>query len=421
MTFKNAKRIIGNLVLLLIVIAAVQRSTYDLTDPAERVRKYTRWQEFDYVSWMADALVLKVSLGSINFPNYLGAAGQVQVVYDYLTLLQQLDDVRAQIATKFADPAVNDPQLATAELSAEQAKLTARIRQEQPLAEAVLQGQISAVAAELGLSLGGQLVPPLLYHVTPLPRALIVSPRTVIQQEADISLLPDIKLSDITQLEDAVAKGLDVSALVVPIGGVGVYPTMVTSTEDLNWLVETVSHEWTHNYLTLRPLGALYYSTPDMRTINETAANITGTEIGHAVIREYYPERAPLPQPETSPQTAPAPRPSPPVFDFRAEMHTTRLKVDELLAAGKVAEAETYMEARRQFFWDNGYQIRKLNQAYFAFYGSYADQPGGAAGIDPVGAAVRLLRSESRNLSAFLNRISWITSYTALQRISDSR
>ncbi len=50
---------------------------------------------------------------------------------------------------------------------------------------------------------------------------------------------------------------------------------------------------------------------------------------------------------------------------------------DELLAAGKIEEAEAYMEARRQVFWDNGYAIRKLNQAYFAFYGAYADVPGG--------------------------------------------
>ena len=42
------------------------------------------------------------------------------------------------------------------------------------------------------------------------------------------------------------------------------------------------------------------------------------------------------------------------------------------------------MEARREIFWQNGYAIRKLNQAYFAFYGAYADIPGGPAGEDPV-------------------------------------
>ncbi len=84
--------------------------------------------------------------------------------------------------------------------------------------------------------------------------------------------------------------------------------------------------------------------------------------------------------------------PEPPVFDFNAEMHVTRVRADELLAQGKIEEAEQYMEARRKVFWDNGYQIRVLNQAYFAFHGAYADVPGGAAGEDLVGPAVRKLR-----------------------------
>jgi hypothetical protein len=96
-------------------------------------------------------------------------------------------------------------------------------------------------------------------------------------------------------------------------------------------------------------------------------------------------------------------------------MHTTRITVDAMLAAGKIEEAETYMETRRQIFWKNGYTIRKLNQAYFAFYGAYADVPGGAAGGDPVGPAVRALRAQSASLADFINRISWMTSFGELQ------
>ena len=75
------------------------------------------------------------------------------------------------------------------------------------------------------------------------------------------------------------------------------------------------------------------------------------------------------------------------------------------------------MEQRRIFFRDHGYIIRKLNQAYFAFYGAYADQPGGAAGEDPVGAAVRELRAKSPSLASFLNQVSWITSFEQLQKV----
>jgi len=98
-------------------------------------------------------------------------------------------------------------------------------------------------------------------------------------------------------------------------------------------------------------------------------------------------------------------------------MHETRITVDQLLAEGKIDEAEEYMEARRVIFWDNGYRhLRKLNQAYFAFHGAYADEPGGAAGAteDPVGSAVRQLRADSPSLAAFLNRISWMSSFEQL-------
>jgi hypothetical protein len=98
-------------------------------------------------------------------------------------------------------------------------------------------------------------------------------------------------------------------------------------------------------------------------------------------------------------------------------MNETRTTTDALLADGKIDEAEAYMETRRQVFWENGYLIRKLNQAYFAFYGAYADQPGGAAGAteDPIGNAVRELRAQSSSLSEFLNRISWMWSFEQLQ------
>jgi hypothetical protein len=145
--------------------------------------------------------------------------------------------------------------------------------------------------------------------------------------------------------------------------------------------------------------------------------------VGTYVIQKYYPEMlASRPEQNTaftsfeksllpsSTQDEPAP------FDFRAEMHETRVTADELLAEGKIEEAETYMEQRRQIFWDNGYLLRKLNQAYFAFHGAYADVPGGAAGEDPVGPAVRTLREQSASLADFINRISWMTSFEQLQQ-----
>jgi len=199
---------------------------------------------------------------------------------------------------------------------------------------------------------------------------------------------------------------------------------MVMSTTDLVWLTEVVAHEWVHNYLTLHPLGLNYMTNGQMRTINETTANIAGKEIGQAVMARFYPEMAPPPLVWEEPkpdgaaeETAPPAEEDAGKFNFNREMHKTRVQVDELLAEGKVKEAEAYMEMRRRFFWENGYQIRKLNQAYFAFYGAYDDTPGGGpAGKDPVGPAVRELRRRSSSLEAFLERIAWVSSYDGLLR-----
>lgn len=417
MTLSNIRRATGIILILLVLVVTQQRSDYDMTDPIENVRAYTRWQEFDYGTWMGSALTLKFSVGSLNIPNYLDEEEQRQVVFDYLGLLSALNQLNNDIEAIYANPNIQDPDSVAAGLMQEQAGRKNRIKMQQPLVEAVIQNQISVVVGDFKLGLGNQPIPPLLYHSTSLPMALIVSPREEIKQIADISVMPEMTLAEITRLEESVAGGLNMSALVDEVGGVGVYPTMVAQTTDLNWLVETIAHEWIHNYLTLRPVGILYFSTPEMRTINETTANIAGAEIGAAVIERFYPEF--MPPPQESP-TVPVPEPQPtqpaePVFDFRAEMHETRVTADALLVEGKIEEAEAYMEDRRLVFWENGYQIRKLNQAYFAFHGAYADEPGGAAGEDPVGAAVRNLRAQSPDLESFLNRISWVVSFESLQ------
>jgi hypothetical protein len=141
-----------------------------------------------------------------------------------------------------------------------------------------------------------------------------------------------------------------------------------------------------------------------------------GKEVGQEMIAAFYPDRVP---PPPSDEPAPAPEPDePPAFDFRAEMARTRTRVDEMLAAGQIEEAEAYMEARRQVFVANGYQIRKLNQAYFAFYGAYADEPG-ATGADPVGPMVQEARELSPSLRAFLQTMAPVGSFAELQATVD--
>ena len=78
-----------------------------------------------------------------------------------------------------------------------------------------------------------------------------------------------------------------------------------------------------------------------------------------------------------------------------------------MLAAGQVEAAEARMEAVRQQLWDGGYRIRRINQAYFAWYGSYAARPDAT---DPLGAQLREVRERSGSLATFLEAIRAVTS-----------
>jgi hypothetical protein len=399
---------------IVICLFALARSSLPPGDQTERVRAFTRAIEFDFVSWTLDALSIKGKLLSLGTGDYLSEEEQSQLVLDYLALVQEIQQTEGELNRIFADPAVNDPQSASVAIRDNLTMLSEQRERLGPVAEAALESQIQSILVDLNLTLGGQPMPPILYHTTSPPLALIVSPRNVIRQEENISIDPTLTTDEREALEAQVDQTLDVSSLVVPIGGIGLYPTMVLQSSNINYLADVVSHEWTHNFLTLRPLGVNYLTSPELRTINETVASIAGQEIGRALVARYYPEYLP-PPPEPIQVTPPPVEPTePPAFDFRAEMAETRITADELLAEGKIEEAEAYMETRRQFIWENGYRLRKINQAYFAFFGAYASFPGGAAGEDPVGAAVRLFRVQSPNLATFVNRISWITTFDQL-------
>ena len=61
-----------------------------------------------------------------------------------------------------------------------------------------------------------------------------------------------------------------------------------------------------------------------------------------------------------------------------------------------------------RLFVQRGYAIRKLNQAYFAFHGSYADTPGS---VDPIGPALDRLLQATGSVQAFVQAVQGIGSY----------
>jgi hypothetical protein len=387
-------------------------ASFQQRDPISQIRRYTRSIEFDYFNWTLDALLIKLEQYSLGTAGYLRESDRHDLVLTYFDEVRESRRIESHLREILADPTLKDPEIIAAPIIVERDDVWKTLSELEPIVETVLQEQVATVLSELGVHFLGTPFPPVAFHFTKPPMALIISPREVIRQDANISLTADLALESQIKLEENAEASLNISSLVVPVGGIGIYPTMIQESSSVAWLTETIVHEWVHNYLTLRPLGLNYFTSPELRTMNETAASLLGKEISRMVLERYYPAFVPPPPVETP--STPPPATEPPPFDFRAEMRETRVTVDDLLAKGEIEEAETYMEARRQIFWEQGYRIRRLNQAYFAFYGAYADMPGGPAGEDPVGAAVRELWARIGSPVQFLRTIAWMNDYQDL-------
>ena len=406
------------IILSLLIGIFISGSNLVVSNQNDNIRLFTRASEFDYFDWTLDALGIKISQAAISTPLYFDKKNQHQIVMDYLKLTDEIIQEENQIKLIFSDPGIIDPDKESLEKQTHLEELYQAQNRVAPFAEAVLEKQVSEVLQSEGLTFLGFPFPPVLFHISPLPFNIVISPRNKIEQSNSISLRTDLPVDEQVSLEQTIDKNLNVSSLVVPVGGIGSYPTMIELSTSLDWISNTIAHEWTHNWLSLQPLGLRYSLNNQLRTMNETTASIVGDEIGKIVISKFYPElisESLYYQVINLPAGRPDPRDLPLVqFDFRSEMHKTRVEVDQLLALEKIDSAENYMEARRKIFWENGYAIRKLNQAYFAFYGAYADVPGGAAGEDPVGPAVRALRAKSQTLRDFLETIATMTSFEHL-------
>ncbi len=279
--------------------------------------------------------------------------------------------------------------------------------------EATIEGRITAVAEDQDLTrsllfLPAFVWPPVDFQFTTAPRTLAVSPRDRIELKSTSLLREGLSIDQVEKIEtDRELKG-DVSALAFPTSGVGAYPTIVGYTADYASALEIIAHEWTHNYLAFRPLGFHYYKDNDLRTMNETIADLVGHELAGLVLGRW-----PLAEPAAGAQTPPKPDPA---IDLGAELRKLRGEVDALLAQGKVEDAETLMEERREFLADHGYTIRKLNQAYFAFTNLYAGELGSPGAVNPIGPKIDELRRRAGSLREFLSIAGEFTSVADLDR-----
>lgn len=359
---------------------------------------------FDLIGWEIEAVSEKLANTLKQPAAGLTVDAEITLVKRYIEDAQTLGDLERQINGLLA----SDGPEVQGEIQMLQQQVDA-LREEQqarrPAVESIIQQQVGRELAAAGFQVGTGPFPPVWFTFVEPPKKLVVSPRDRIATVYSRMLTEEITPTQIEAGEAAIAESTDLSAYITNIGGLGAYPTMVIDRASLPWIFNTVAHEWAHNYLTLFPLGLRYNVSGELITINETVAEIVGDEIGERVVARYYPEF--LPQEDERSERLPThagdmPQP----FNFNREMRETRLRVDDLLAAGFVDTAEYYMEARRQYFVANGYGLRVLNQAYFAFHGSYGTSP---ASTSPIGPKLQTLYARSGNLADFLRTVRWFT------------
>ena len=276
--------------------------------------------------------------------------------------------------------------------------------------EETLEGRVSDLLRDQGFVMNPPLFsdidlffPPLDFELDRPPKVLAVSPRDRIELDRSYLLTPGLEPDTVAAVESE-SEETGVSALVVNTGGVATYPSVIPELAPYREVVETAIHEWLHQYLTFYPLGRNYFRGGEIRTLNETVANLAGGELADLFIERYGSPSSPPPPPAGTPSD----------FDFRAEMRALRLRVEELLAQGRLEEAERLMEEKRDDFEQHGVYIRRINQAYFAFFGSYADTP---SSIDPIGPKLQRLRDRAGSVADFVRLARGLTSEADLDRL----
>jgi len=405
---------------LTLALLLMGRNSYTPTEMARQaIHKTVDGWEFDLLRWEIDSSRSKATLLVDDPTMSMSVDESSQLVRTYINRTGTIADLTNEQTKWAADGDAEEANKVQKEINA----LYALQQKERLFVESIIQQQIGSELAQEGITVLGKPFPPVLFSFTNPPKKMVVSPRDRVEVIHAEMIAAEIDLESIEQSERTVLDEQDLSMYITNIGGLGAFPTLVIETKNLEWILSTVAHEWTHNYLTLYPLGINYATSAELTIINETVAEIVGNEIGERAFARYYTDLADerSKEEETAVETETASEDEQESvstddeadkieekrFDFRMEMRETRLAVDDYLTKGQIQEAEYYMELRRMDFVENGYPLRVLNQAYFAFHGSYGTS---AASSSMIGPALAELRDQQPDLATFLREVRWFTS-----------
>lgn len=375
---------------------------------------------FDLSSWEVRALaegVVREARAALSLAALDEAQRRDLVIQDF-AVAREVDRLNRQLDLAYSQPALERDEQRVAAL---RQQLAALDREAAPLSEsaaAVVAHQINDHLAANGVGTAALqptlrlAFPPLTFDVNPpvffrfqrLPLLLVVAPRDRIAVLDNRFLQPTLSRLQMEEVEAEIDRQ-GVASLVLPIGGLAAYPSMIPRGTSLLDGLEVVAHEWTHQYLALRPLGQAYFSSYALRSINETVADLAGKEIAAAVFERHYAGFL-----DAQPASTQAP-----TLDFGRAMAGIRRSVEALLERGDVVGAEQYMAEQRRWLADNGYHLRKLNTAYLTFYGAYAGSG------NPYEQELRRLRAQSETLADFLRRVATVNSERDLDALASGR
>jgi hypothetical protein len=378
----------------------------------ENYQSALRAYGFDFARWeintLADAVRRQISA---PLPDSTLTS---ETVVSYFKAVAGRDNLRTAMALSRAQNSRSPDTSGEATLN----RLEKEIVSLRPVVERTLERQLTRVLADQDVFnpfCNGRLeltFPAVKFKLEKSLNLLVISPRDRIARLRDAVIRQDITVDRIEAVESSLT-GPATSALIVPLGGLGAtYPSFVVEDADMKFILDTVAEEWLHQYLAFTPLGRAYIlhlleisRNSDIAALNETVAGVAAQELGSLLYSRYYARLMGDVETDTHPPAS--------AFDFNAAVRETRQTVDSYLSQGQVEAAEEYMRHRQQYLAENGYYIRKLNQAYFAFYGSYAYSP---TSIDPLGEQVKSLRNNIPSLRAFLEAVSGLKSRQDLDR-----
>ena len=252
-------------------------------------------------------------------PWHVPPAAEELVLEEFFQLSHEIEDLEQELSQLAADEPAENPR--AEEAASHLVDLNKKRSRIKPQAEERLEAEVSAILSEEGFESRFNLIwPPVDIELINPPSVLILSPRNVIERQKDFVLRPRLDLKSRQELEDRIFREQDMSALVVNVGGIATYPSIVNIEAGLKRALGIAAHEWLHQYWFFYALGRNYARDSETTTLNESAASLASEELNRRVYKSVTGE--PIEQPQETNQT---PTTDTGGFDFRESMHETRL------------------------------------------------------------------------------------------------